>query len=368
VIGFLRALFILRRLVRVEGSEVLPASPQLVEIPQLPVRRYDAIFLKCLGLSHDSDTELIFAESVVQARESSPIAGCAYMLPGEDSAESNKDTIHLFFVNTNGIIADQTSIVTRKFPPSVAPWAPGTIQGLELKIPPASKIAASCSTDDSRDIVVIFEQDSTLVSSHLFEAIRQGDEAWKVLPRPNHQLEAARGGPLLVFHPDDTATFSILYHSIATGSFNLSKGDPDLENPYITEEVMPPSHLPFDVRANGYGGNTRVCFAANPWVCPSGIYVAMRDEDDTVHVRFWQIEEGAGRSIKTLHRVCKTRPQTDFCLTSVQESRLLIFLYRNRRPDGDGDTQYQRSSGSPREITAVANLLGLLQSAFDRTC
>jgi hypothetical protein len=88
---------------------------------------------------------------------------------------------------------------------------------------------------------------------------------------------------------------------------------------------MPPSHLLFDVRVNGYGGNTRVCFAASPWVCPSDIYVAMRDEDDTVHVRFWQIEEGAGRSIKTLHRVCKTRPQTDFCLTSVQESRLLIF-------------------------------------------
>jgi hypothetical protein len=51
----------------------------------------------------------------------------------------------------------------------------------------------------------------------------------------------------------------------------------------------------------------------------------MRDQDSTVQVHFWQIEEGTGRWVRTLHRVCKARPQTDFCLALVQESRLLIF-------------------------------------------
>jgi hypothetical protein len=49
--------------------------------------------------------------------------------------------------------------------------------------------------------VVIFEQASLHDRSHIFEAIRQGDEEWKVLPRPHHHLEIVPGGPLLIYIP-----------------------------------------------------------------------------------------------------------------------------------------------------------------------
>jgi len=284
------------------------------------------------GVYHlDSDKELIFPRPIVQAQKSSPIAACAFPKSCHDSSPTW--IIDLFFINTSGIVADLTAEVTETrrwiFPPSISEeWSSGTLQELGLQIDPASKIAASRAQNNNSEILLVFEQGLRSTQSHIFEAIRKGDEPWEVLPRPNYQLSAFRGGPLFAYHVDsNTRRYAILHHSNTVGTLVASIGDPDLDEAYTTEEIMPSSHLPTgDITTGTYHrGGIRVCCTETAWTY--GItYVAVRKDENTVDILFWQNRDGnIGRTIKTLPLVCKTLPETDFCLTEVKENRLLIF-------------------------------------------
>jgi hypothetical protein len=204
-----------------------------------------------------SSAECVFPQPIVRAQLSTPLAGCIYQdsfCLGDDSSDddnSDHKLIHLFYISETGVMADQIITISpnslTKFDGGpITPWTPGTIHELELEIPLATKFAASCSDNNEFAIVVVFERPSLSSSSHIFEAMRQRHEPWKVLPRPNHYLEGVRGAPLQVTHlGDDSANFSILYQSATTSSLSLCLADPDLERPYVIRaEVMPSRPCP----------------------------------------------------------------------------------------------------------------------------
>ncbi|KIW77553.1 hypothetical protein Z517_09999 [Fonsecaea pedrosoi CBS 271.37] len=313
-----------------------------------------------------SSAECVFPEPIVQAQPSTPLAGCIYeksfcsgdgSLDDRNSDHGNPDDdisiykqIHLFYINETGVMADQIITISltefdgELYPELKSPWTPGTIHELGLEIPLATKFAASCSYNNDSAIVVVFEQPSLSKSSssHIVEAMRRRNEPWKVLPRPAHHLEGVPGGPLHVTY-SDSAYFAILYQSATTGELSWCLADPNLENPYLVKAtLMPPSHLPDD-EANGSGG-MRICFGANLRAYDESLYVAMRDEDNTVDVRHWIFEEDAGRSIRTLHKICATRPRTNFCLIRVRKKSLLIVYIT---PDGQMELALLNASGPP---------------------
>ena len=223
------------------------------------------------------------------------------------------------------MIANQrTTICFKRSPPTAAPWEAGAIQDLKLKIAPKANIAASCNYDNHP--VLVFEMGPSSGPMHLSAAVWNGKN-WNILPRPHYQLQASPGGPLSIYHPGSySGEFSILYQAATTGSVCQSTNKPDLKEAYVTEEIIPKSALPVDsygTDANIRGARIRCTTNAYPWIHNS--VAAVRDNDNMISVSSWEKEAYMGRSLKTIHRVCRTKAGTDFGLAQVSRKRVLVF-------------------------------------------
>lgn len=271
------------------------------------------------GVYHlDSGEELIFTRPVNKAQTGTPLACCR-------SYKEVDLTIHLFFVDDEGILSDVSCIISHEFPPTASFWVPD-IREQNIRIIPGTTIAACRST--SGEVIVVFEQHSTPSSSKLFEAHRSGNGQWSIIRRMSHRLHVSRGSPLNLIHKRSrNDKFRFIYQCESLGCLTSSTNNLKPASQYTSDNMLRAFHLAQNTTAMS-DNCMNICFAANRFISQE-CFVAIRRADNTIVIRKWADTEddsredpGDGGFIRVS---CITEPETRFHLVLAADDRLLLF-------------------------------------------